>query len=88
LQKEKGVTTATTETFLPGAALLRAWLAERRITPHRFAVENGLDPSEFSKVLKGVRRSVGVPFAVAVEDATRGDVSVRAWVPRKLEKTA
>jgi hypothetical protein len=82
------VTTATTETFLPGAVLLKHWLAERRITPHRFAVDNGLDPSEFSKVLKGVRRAVGVPFAVAVEDATQGIVPVRSWVPRRLEKTA
>lgn len=74
-----------TNTYLPGALLLRRWLESKGVTPHRFAIDNKLDPSEMHKVLTGKRRSVGVEFAVKVEDATRGDVSVRSWVPRRPE---
>lgn len=75
----------TANTYLPGAVMLRHWLESKKITPHRFAIENKIDPSELHKVLKGERRSVSVAFAVIVEDATRNAVPVRAWVPRRLE---
>lgn len=75
----------TNNTYLPGAALLRRWLESKKISANRFAIDTRLDPSELSKVLRGIRKSVNVEFAVKVEDATRGDVSVRSWVPRRPE---
>jgi hypothetical protein len=74
-----------TKTFLPGVALLRKWFAEKGTNPHRFAIDNSLDESELSKILRGVRKNVSVTFAAKVEDATEGDISMRAWVPRRIE---
>jgi hypothetical protein len=72
-------------TFLPGAVLLKQWFLDHNVSARRFALDNGLDGSELSKVLRGIRKAVGVEFAVRVEDGTKSAVPVRAWVPRKLE---
>lgn len=71
------------DTFLPGAMLLKKWFAEHSTTPYRFAIDNSLDGSELSKILRGIRKTVSVEFAAKVEDATDGNVSIRSWIPRK-----
>jgi len=73
-------------TYLPGAELLKLWLADRGLATHRFALSIGYDPSELHKILTGKRKSASVALAVAIEDATKGEVPVRAWVPRRIEE--
>lgn len=67
---------------LPGIVELRAWLKKKEISPYRFALNNGLDPSDFSKFLKkGFDARVSVEIAFKIERATDGEVKASSFVP-------
>jgi len=68
-----------------GARKLRAWLRENEVSVPDFCDQHGLDRIQVQRVLNGERwRRITVDFACAIEVATRGRVSWRAW----LSKTA
>lgn len=72
---------------LPGIVELRAWLKKKEVSPYRFALNNGLDPSDFGKFLKkGFDARVSVEVAFKIERGTGGDVPARLFVPVR-EKT-
>lgn len=58
---------------------LKQWCEEQETTPHAFALANGLDPSELSKVLRGVRQRINVTIALAIERGTDGAVRCEDW---------
>jgi hypothetical protein len=72
-------------TYLPGAALLKQWLADHDVSARRFGIDNRIAGDELSKIMRGLYKTVSVDFAVKVEDATGGAVPVRSWVPCKVE---
>lgn len=60
-------------------ALLNIFHRER-ITANAWAIQHGIDPSEFSKILRGKRKRISVEFAALIEDATNGEVTMRMWL--------
>ena len=45
----------------------------------KFARATGLDQSDLSKILRGVRKSISVEYAARIERATKGAVPVKLW---------
>lgn len=45
----------------------------------RFARATGLDQSDLSKLLRGVRKRITVEYATRIEKATNGVVPVALW---------
>lgn len=45
----------------------------------KFARATGLDQSDLSKILRGVRKSISVEYAARIERATKGAVPVALW---------
>jgi predicted transcriptional regulator len=66
---------------LPGIEALQRYLVEHEQSISSFARENKLDPSELSKLLRGQRQRISVEQAAQIQDATRGAVSWRLWIP-------
>lgn len=52
------------------------WCTEHSTTPYKFALRHGIDPSAISKFLKG-RRELSLGIALAVRNATDGEVSLQ-----------
>jgi hypothetical protein len=69
------------EETVPGLAALRAWLEDKKLSKHRFALDIGQDPSEFGKLLKKDAARVSVELAFKIERATEGAVTVDMFVP-------
>lgn len=44
-----------------------------------FARATGLDQSDLSKILRGVRRSISVEYAARIASATEGAVPIELW---------
>jgi plasmid maintenance system antidote protein VapI len=64
---------------MTGIKMLRDYLFAQNLTPHKFAVQNQIDPSTVSKILAG-KQGVGLKLAIQIEDATHGAVPARVWV--------
>lgn len=45
----------------------------------KFAKATGLDQSDLSKILRGVRKNLTVEYAKRIEVATRGEVPIPLW---------
>jgi DNA-binding transcriptional regulator YdaS (Cro superfamily) len=45
----------------------------------KFARTTGLDQSDLSKLLRGVRKSISVEYAARIEVATKGAVPIALW---------
>lgn len=55
------------------------WLAAHDVTPYRFGLDNGIDPTAFAKLLRGKRKKVSLEVAERVERGTGGDVPLETW---------
>lgn len=62
-----------------GIKALQRYLIREHTTPHGFSLANGFNPSEIAKLLRGEKSRVTVDMAVAIEDATDGEVGHRLW---------
>ena len=49
---------------------------------NRFAIENGFNQSEVSKLLRGARKSITVQYAALIDQATGGRVPIELWVEK------
>ena len=58
---------------------LKKHIESTGLTPNRWSIEHGLDPSEISKILRGEKRSMRVALAVRIEVATGGLVKCEMW---------
>lgn len=71
-----------------GALELRRYLDERGISVPRFCEDNGIDRVQTQRMLNGQRKRVALDFAVEIERATHGHVSVMRWnEPANLQAT-
>jgi len=66
---------------LPAIPVLKRYLEERGLSITAFAIQNGMDKAELSKLLRGARQRVSVEQAAAIQDATHGTVYWRLWIP-------
>jgi hypothetical protein len=68
----------------PGRDALAGWIATHGVSVTRFGLDAGIDPAHLRHILKGRRRRLSVDVAIAIEDATGGDVGARLWCePRR-----
>lgn len=65
-----------------GPKALRRYIEQQEMTVHGFAIHHRLNPSEISKLVRGVRQRVSVEQAAQIERATSGVVTWRMWLPR------
>lgn len=68
-------------TRLLGAVQLQAHLDSLGVSRNVWAHRHGIDPSELSKLVRGVRVRVSVETAAKIQAATKGAVQWRAWIP-------
>jgi hypothetical protein len=62
----------------PAVPKLLRWLELQNLAPHAFALKNGIDPSNLSKIING-KQGAGLKLAVAIEEATGGAVPAADW---------
>lgn len=62
-----------------GVAATKAWLAEHKTTPYRFALDHGIDPTAFAKLLRGERKIISLEHASVIEKGTGGAVPLGIW---------
>ena len=68
-------------TVSDGVRKLRAFLTNHSLSIQRFCIAHGLDRIAVQRLLKGERGiRMGVELAADIEDATDGEVPMRAWV--------
>lgn len=70
-------------TELPAILKLKIWLAKHQLSANRFARDCGLDQSEMHKILSGKRARISVETAAIIEDATKGEITMRMWIPQR-----
>lgn len=64
---------------LRGALLLRRYLERNSLSIAAFAQQHELCPIQIGRLLRGERRRVSVDTALAIQEATRRAVPMRAW---------
>lgn len=62
-----------------GVEATKAWLAERKMPPYRFALDHGIDPTAFAKLLRGERKRISLEHASVIEKGTGGAVPLEIW---------
>jgi len=67
---------------VPGFEALGKWLEENGIKPYRFAIDNGIDPAGFSRILKR-QTGVSLETAVKIERGTKGVVKADMFVVKE-----
>lgn len=60
---------------------LKQWLKKNDMSQGEFSRWIGVRPEQLSAWLTG-RKTMGLPRAVQIEDATKGQVPPRVWVKR------
>ncbi len=79
-----------TDLAIPAIPALRAYIQEHHAgSVSAFAREHKLDAADLGKILKqtGNRgHRVTVRYAERIEEATRGAVSIKMWIPETNEK--
>jgi len=64
---------------LPGVEATLKWLNEHGIKPYRFALDNGIDPRSFSRLLKK-QTGISLENAMKIERGTKGEVKASMFV--------
>lgn len=67
------MTEEITQTEVPGIEATRKWLEDNGIKPYRFALDNGIDPRSFARILKK-ETGISLETAVKIERGTKGAV--------------
>lgn len=62
-----------------GIKATRAWLEAHKITPYRFALDNGIDTGVIHRLLAGKVKRMSLDLAMRVERGTKGDVPAKTW---------
>jgi hypothetical protein len=65
-------------------AVFEGWLREHDVTPYRFALDNGIDPSVIRKNLLH-HRGVSLETALKIERGTAGEVPAKLFSAKKEE---
>lgn len=82
-------TTLADHPLRAGIEAIRVWLTARGISANRLAIQNGIDPSLLSKLMRGEIKRMSMDMASKIERATDGDVPLTVWrTAEKEEKDA
>jgi plasmid maintenance system antidote protein VapI len=69
---------------LPGVEATLRWLDEHGIKPYRFALDNGIDPRSFARILKK-ETGIALETAVKIERGTKGAIKADMFVAKARE---
>lgn len=61
-----------------GVEALKTWCATKGVTPSKFAISIGRDPSVLRRVLQG-KRAPSLELAFAIQNGTGGEVPITVW---------